>query len=89
MSDTMNGGDPGGAAPSLLPSAVMAAARGVLMAAGASLVTRGYLTGAQENELAGGAIALVALAWSLWQKRNANRALKAAIAAPAIPAAAR
>lgn len=57
--------------------------RHILTAAGGSLVTNGLFTSAQWQDVVGGLMTIGAVAWSLWQKRQAKAKLNAAIAAPA------
>ena len=71
--------------PSVLPAAITAALRSLLMAGGASLVTTGVITGAQENDLVGAALVLCTFAWSQVQKLYAHKALAQARATPARP----
>lgn len=57
---------------------ITAILRSALMAGGASLVTNGTLSESQLQQIVGGAIAVAAVAWSLWQKHMARRRLEIA-----------
>lgn len=72
------------AQPSAVPSYVAALARWLITLAGAALVAHGVLTGAQAAQMAGPLLAVAPLVWSMIQKRGANKALRVAIAAPAV-----
>lgn len=66
-----------------IPTYIAAIIRMGLNAAAGALATKGAI-GADQTELVVGAgLALVSLAWSIIQKRNAHAALKDAVAAPA------
>ncbi len=61
--------------PGVVSAAVMAALRSLLMAGGASLVTAGVMTGAQESDMVGAVLVIGAFAWSQVQKLYAHKAL--------------
>lgn len=45
--------------------------RSLITTLGASLLTQGVITADQLNTLGGAATVLIALAWSIWQKKKA------------------
>ena len=61
----------------------LALARHGLAAFGVWLVNHGLATSDQAAQIVGGLAAAGAIGWSLWQKRRAQSALKAAQSAPA------
>lgn len=59
---------------------ILGIARHLLGFAGAGLVANGYTTNDQWTAISGGALALVAVGWSIWQKRQQKAALVTAVA---------
>jgi len=68
------------ATPSPVPSYLASIARAVLTAAGGWAVNHGYVQSDQVQQLVGAVLVLLAVAWSLWQKRNAHVDAKNAVA---------
>lgn len=69
--------------PNALPSYLASVARFAGGAAATYLVNHGLADKSQEATIVGCALGLVTLGWALIQKRNAHKALTAAIIAPA------
>lgn len=59
---------------------VLGIVRHVLGFAGAAAVAQGYTTNDQWTVISGGVVALVAVGWSIWQKRQQKQAVAAAAA---------
>jgi hypothetical protein len=73
--------------PSALPSMVASLLRTLFGFLGGFLVSKGIVSTEQLPEIIGAAMVVVTIVWSWVEKHNANKALKAAIAAPAGKAA--
>lgn len=56
----------------MLPEVIGSFIRTGLATVAGSLVTNGYLDASTFDMLAGGVVALVTLAWSIWQKKQAK-----------------
>lgn len=71
------------AQPGNLPSIVASVLRAGLQFGGGYLASHGLLANDQQSAFVGAGLFVAGLVWSVIQKLNANKALKAAIAAPA------
>lgn len=69
--------------PGAVPTYLASIARWAIATGAGFLIGKGYVTAEQAATVSAAALALLPLAWSLIQKRNAGKALKDAIAAPA------
>lgn len=56
----------------MLPEVIGSFIRTGMATIAGSLVTNGYLDASTLDMLAGGVVALVTLAWSIWQKKQAK-----------------
>jgi uncharacterized membrane protein (UPF0136 family) len=74
-------------APSPLPTYLATLMRSVLTTLGGWLIGKGYITADQAPEIIGALTVGLTAVWAVIQKRNAHKALQAAIAAPAGQAA--
>lgn len=67
---------------------VLGIIRALLATAGGGLIANGTVSSDQWQQIAGGILAVLAAAWSWWQKHEASKTLVAAANAvpPAVPA---
>lgn len=72
--------DPTVSTPSPIPAYIGSIVRWAVGAGAGWLINKGYVTSDQTPELVGGAMALAAVVWSLLQKFQAHKTLKAAVA---------
>lgn len=57
--------------------------RHLLTTAGGGLIANGWVNSDQWSQIVGGLVTLGTVGWSVWQKKQAQAKLTAAIAAPA------
>lgn len=69
--------------PSTLPAVLANITRHAAQLAAGALVSKGVITDGQTETVTGVLIGIAALAWGIFQKVSARKALKDAIAAPA------
>ena len=69
--------------PSSVPAYIATTVRTLLAVGGGYLIAKGVFTAEQLTAIVGGLVPLGVWVWAMIQKHNANKALKAAILAPA------
>lgn len=69
--------------PSVIPEWIASFVRTTMAALAGYFVGKGVIDQGMADQLGGIALAVATLGWSVWQKWDANKKLKSAIAAPA------